>query len=72
MSYSHLNKEERKVVYFMRERQGLTLRTIARALGRSASTISRELQRNRDVRGEYHPDMACVLYWQRRERLVVM
>lgn len=72
MSYTHLSKEERKVVYFMRERKGYSFRVIAQALGRSASTISRELRRNLDGQGEYHPDMACVLYWQRRERLVVL
>lgn len=71
MSYCHLSKAERKVVYFMREVRQCTLRAIADALGRSVSTISRELRRNRDMRGEYHPGFACVLYWQRRERLVV-
>ena len=71
MSYSHFSKAERKVVYFMREIKKCSLRAIAEALGRSVSSISRELRRNVDVRGEYHPDMACVLYWQRRERLVV-
>ncbi len=71
MSYGHLSKAERKVVYFMREIRQCSLRVIAEALGRSVSTISRELRRNLDGRGEYHPDMACVLYWQRRERLVV-
>ncbi len=71
MSYSHFSKAERNVVYFMREIKKCTLRTIAEALGRSVSSISRELRRNVDVRGEYHPDLACVLYWKRRERLVV-
>ena len=71
MSYSHFSKAERKVVYFMREIRKCTLRAIAEALGRSVSSISRELRRNLDFRGEYHPDLACVLYWKRRERLVV-
>lgn len=71
MSYSHLSKAERNVVYFMRESKQCTLRAIAEALGRSVSTVSRELRRNVDGRGEYHPDMACVLYWQRRDRLVL-
>ena len=71
MSYSHLSKAERQVVYFMREIRKCSLRAIAEALGRCVSTISRELRRNLDSRGEYHPDLACVLYWQRRDRLVV-
>jgi len=71
MSYTHLSKAEREVVYFMREIKKCTLQSIAEALGRSVSTISREVRRNLDGRGEYHPDMACVLYWKRRERLVV-
>ncbi len=71
MSYSHFSKAERKVVYFMREIKECSLRAIAEALGRSVSTISRELRRNVDGRGDYHPDLACVLYWKRRERLVV-
>lgn len=71
MSYTHLSKAERKVVYFMRVVQNSPLRPIAEALGRGISTISRELRRNLDGNGEYFPDMACVLYWQRRERLVV-
>ena len=61
MSYTHLSKAERSVVYFMRERRKCSLRDIADALGRCVSTISRELRRNLDGRGEYHPDMACVL-----------
>lgn len=71
MSYTHLSKAERTVVYFMRERKRCSLRVIAEALGRCVSTISRELRRNLDGRGEYYPDMACVLYWQRRERLAI-
>ncbi len=71
MSYTHLSKAERKVVYFMRVVKKCSIRAIAEALGRCVSTISRELRRNLDFRGEYHPDLACVLYWKRRERLVV-
>ncbi len=69
MSYTHLSKAERKVVYFMRVFKNRPLRAIAQALGRGVSTISRELRRNLDCNGRYYPDMACVLYWQRRERL---
>ena len=61
MSYSHLSKAERQVVYVMRAIRKCSLRAIAEALGRCGSTISRELRRNLDSRGEYHPDLACVL-----------
>jgi len=44
-SYSHLNSSERAVIQVGLE-QGCSLRSIARSLDRSASTISRELSRN--------------------------
>lgn len=44
-SYKHLNTEERVTLMLMR-RQGESLRSIGRLLGRSASTLSRELNRN--------------------------
>lgn len=57
MSYSHLTEEER---YHVDEllRQGFTQADIAEALGRSASTISRELRRNVGQRG-WRPRQAC-------------
>src|SRR5699024_3461483 len=44
MSYSHLNSEERRVIFhcFM---YGISRAEIARRLGRSRSTISREIKR---------------------------
>lgn len=51
-------------------RQAYSLRAIGRALGRSASTVSRELRRNRDATGAYNPHLAQVMYWRRRERKV--
>jgi len=44
-SYSHLNSSERAVIQLGLE-QGCSLRSIARSLDRSVSTISRELSRN--------------------------
>ena len=44
-SYSQLNTEERVTLMLMR-RQGYSQRSIAEALGRSVSTVCRELQRN--------------------------
>lgn len=50
MSYTHLTEEER---YHTDEllRQGFTQAAIAQELGRSASTVSRELRRNKGQRG---------------------
>lgn len=44
ISYHHLSPEERAVIMIER-RNGSSLRSIARRLGRSPSTVSRELQR---------------------------
>ena len=50
MSYTHLTEEER---YHIDELLGhnFTQSAIAQALGRSASTLSRELRRNKGKRG---------------------
>jgi transposase, IS30 family len=44
-AYHHLSKEERDHVAVLRSR-GLSVRAIARALGRAPATLSRELRRN--------------------------
>jgi IS30 family transposase len=46
MAYKHLRIEEREIIAMM-NRQGCSQADMARAIGRSAATISRELQRNR-------------------------
>ncbi|MGO4328284.1 IS30 family transposase [Cupriavidus sp. 2TAF22] len=46
--YKHLSAEERAVI-MIEHRKGSGTRVIARLLGRSASTVSRELARNRDT-----------------------
>lgn len=46
MSYQHLNEEERDRLALMRS-EGKSLRSIGRELGRSHSSLVRELQRNR-------------------------
>ncbi len=48
--------------------KGESRRSIARRLGRSPSTISRELLRNADRCGEYRPSRAHALAWHRAAR----
>lgn len=50
--YRHLSLEERERLYALRER-GLSLRNIAKKLGRSQSSLTRELQRNIKYGREY-------------------
>ena len=71
--YSHLTIEERKSIAQFHY-QELTIREIARRLGRSPSTISRELKRNAwhpasDV-SQYHPQVAQMAYKERRKACV--
>lgn len=63
-----LDRDERYELARLKE-AGLSQAEIGRRLGRSASTISRELSRNRDPRtGEYQPERADALAWQRQRR----
>ena len=48
--HHRVTKAERRAIYFMRQ-EGDALRAIARRLGKSASTISRELRRNQGRKG---------------------
>ncbi|MBR0262194.1 MAG: IS30 family transposase, partial [Selenomonadaceae bacterium] len=64
MSYKHLSITEReKILIYLT--QGLSLCRIAKLLGRSKSTISRELARNP---GEYLPSKAQARYKRRRKK----
>jgi IS30 family transposase len=56
MSYTHLTREERYQIYALKQ-AGHKQSEIAHVLERSASTISRELARNRGQRG-YRPKQA--------------
>ncbi len=53
MAYTHLSSEDRFYIE-TRHRMKESTRTIALALGRSQSTVSRELRRNRSLRGYRH------------------
>lgn len=56
MAYKRVTKEERSLIYRWSQ-EGLGLRETARRLGRAASSICRELVRNRGERG-YRPKQA--------------
>ncbi|MGH3126171.1 MAG: IS30 family transposase, partial [Streptosporangiaceae bacterium] len=64
----YLDREERYEIARLRE-LGLSIRQVAARLGRSVSTVSRELDRNADPRtGGYQPERAHRLAWQRQRR----
>jgi IS30 family transposase len=62
-----LSFSEREEIALGRAR-GESVRAIARRLDRAASTVSRELSRNTDRRGEYRATIAHALAWQRASR----
>lgn len=65
--YTHLSAEERAVI-MIEHRKGSGIRAIARLLGRSASTVSRELERNRDAGARpYDASAAALTYRVRRQ-----
>src|SRR3954453_14209239 len=68
---THLELEERERLAALKA-EGLSLRAIARALGRAASTISRELRRNALLKGGYLPVHAEGCYLARRQRQAVL
>ena len=64
---THLTWEERERLAASKA-EGLSLRAIARRLGRAASTVSRELRRNALPRGGYLPVHAEGCYLERRQQ----
>jgi IS30 family transposase len=67
ISARYLSEEER-IAIADRRRAGATVRAIAAELGRSPSTISRELRRNLGPAGRYRPSSAHRAAVQRRRR----
>src|SRR4051794_28771474 len=68
---THLELEERERLAALKA-EGLSLRGIARALGRAASTVSRELRRNALPRGGHLPVHAEGCYLERRQRQAIL
>src|SRR4051795_3652729 len=68
---THLELEERERLAALKA-EGLSLRAIARQLGRAASTVSRELRRNALPRGGYPPVHAEGCYRERRQRQAIL
>ena len=68
---THLRLEERERLAALKG-EGLSLRAIARRLGRAASTISRELRRNALPKGGYLPVHAEGCYLERRQRPAIL
>lgn len=64
--YKHLTIEERESLY-LGINQGKSIRTIAKELKRSASTLSRELSRNKVGRAPYSPSKAQRRYQRRKK-----
>lgn len=69
MPYTHLSPFERGNIELLL-RSGWSVRRIAREMGRSPSTISRELARTRRPRARYRAIAAQQAYRQRRSRSV--
>src|SRR5689334_24825482 len=68
---THLELEERERLAELKA-EGLSLRAMARALGRAASTVSRELRRNALPKGGHLPVHAEGCYRERRQRPAVL
>lgn len=68
MSYSQLTASERNRFYQLRSTTDLSIRAIALELGRSQSTLSRELVRNQNESGVYLPDSAQQRMAERRSQ----
>jgi IS30 family transposase len=66
MSYQQLSADERRELYKLQQLNCMSVRAIARKLGRSHSTLLRELRRNQTPERLYLPDSAQAQMQQRR------
>ena len=65
-SYTHFTQEERESLSKMLS-EGKSIRKIARELGKNASSVSREIARNKNKNGSYNSWRATYLYMLRRK-----
>jgi transposase, IS30 family len=68
MSYQQLNLDERFELYRLQQSGALSIRAIARQMGRSHSTLSRELRRHQTAEQSYRPDKAQLCAQIRRQQ----
>ena len=69
MSYQQLNPQERLQLYHLRQTTNLSIRGIAEKMGRSHTTIYRELRRNQHPEPKnYLPDTAQSQAVERRQQ----
>lgn len=68
MSYHQFTSDERICLWELLEK-GYGIRAISRALGRAPSSVSREIKRNSNKKGTYHPFPAHKKAKQRRRHL---
>lgn len=68
MSYTQLTLSERQQLHYLRTTTDLSLRAIAVKLGRNPSSLSRELDRNRNGEAVYWPDSAQAQMQARRQQ----
>lgn len=67
MTYKHLGENERFVIELMLSTKDKSIPEIARLLGYSRQTVSREVKRNSDKYGVYATARAQNMYIARRE-----
>ena len=67
MSYTHLNIDQRHLLYQLQQKQKLSQSELVKLIGCSQSTISRELRRNKNLENLYLPDTAQQLSDKRRQ-----
>ena len=66
LKYTHLSLDEREKIYIL-QKDNKSLRSIAKHIGRSASTIQREIKKNLSLIG-YTPDRAHAKIIEKRKR----
>ena len=72
LSYTHFTTDERKCLQKLLE-EGYSIRGAAAALGRSPSSVSREIKRNHSVRKtkKNRTNRFCYHYWRANKRIAL-